>query len=547
MPAVVHVHVQVRAGVRAEFRGQRLRGQRECKLASARLQVDLLVHRRALETLHGPQGHGPHGHFHRAPAAAMEVAILLFLQLAVVVVVAVQPAIGRRVVPRIGCEHHDAAAQRLAALVAQRQRKLRHRLLVLARARDDRRALATDHLLHPQAGVACAGGRVLVADVQNPRAIVRPARVAPIELAERERQGRAARGSREPDLVPLPAVVAREHEPPAVGCELRPRSPGGFLHQHALALVGIGDRHGPQIAGAPRHLRVADVVHARSVRAPARIDRVIVRRVVVAVDRGASRCDQRLHVGESLRVEVRDEQVESTGVLGRHEREAPAVGRKARLQVDGAELRERLLAPGGELEEPQLHRVLVIAHEHDPAPVGGDVGLKVVTRAVGQLASLVAPDLLQPQRSGHAVHDLPAVRHERRRRGTRGRLRHVHFPPVIAVRNVDLLEHRLARSVSGRAQRRGDQQGGECRYRTLQSEKGDIHIFGHCHQQSASRTAENVNVPFFMSQCPVPHASASFSAASSITIASSTCSRPIMSGGMKRTVLWPHESNSRPL
>ena len=44
-----------------------------------------------------------------------------------------------------------------------------------------------------------------------------------------------------------------------------------------------------------------------------------------------------------------------------------------------------------------------------------------------------------------------------------------------------------------------------------------------------------------------PGASASVSAVSNSTMASSTCARVIINGGMNRTVLTPQESNNNPL
>ena len=69
----------------------------------------------------------------------------------------------------------------------------------------------------------------------------------------------------------------------------------------------------------------------------------------------------------------------------RHERDAAAVGRPARLEVHGAVPRERLTPP--EARSSRWSSIVSFdpAREHDGATVGRPVGLEIVAGAVGEL------------------------------------------------------------------------------------------------------------------------------------------------------------------
>jgi hypothetical protein len=64
---------------------------------------------------------------------------------------------------------------------------------------------AADKILDDETGVA-----LLVADVRDLLAIGRPASVPPVEVAEGQRERRGAVGRGQPELAPLPAVIAGE-------------------------------------------------------------------------------------------------------------------------------------------------------------------------------------------------------------------------------------------------------------------------------------------------------------------------------------------------
>jgi hypothetical protein len=126
--------------------------------------------------------------------------------------------------------------------------------------RDDRRLRPADHLLDDERRIA-----MLVADPGDARAVRRPACVAAVEFAEGERQRRSARRRREPELMRLPAVVARVQEPPAIRCDLGARAPARLLAQHLAAVRRIISRHRHQVAAAPRNLRISDEVDSLAV------------------------------------------------------------------------------------------------------------------------------------------------------------------------------------------------------------------------------------------------------------------------------------------
>src|SRR5688572_23092190 len=72
-----------------------------------------------------------------------------------------------------------------------------------------------------------------------------------------------------------------------------------------------------------------------------------------------------------------------------------------------------------------------------------------------QLDRTVAADFLTPQRAGHAVDERLAVGREREARWSAGQLRQVHLAEVVVVRQIDLLQHRLALGESGGREREG--------------------------------------------------------------------------------------------
>src|SRR5438132_1755566 len=83
---------------------------------------------------------------------------------------------------------------------------------------------AANDLLDPERGIA-----FFVADVANPTAIRRKACLGPIELTERQRQRCRTLHGRQPELLPLAAVITAKQDPPAIRCDLRLRPPRRFF------------------------------------------------------------------------------------------------------------------------------------------------------------------------------------------------------------------------------------------------------------------------------------------------------------------------------
>src|SRR6267154_696229 len=88
----------------------------------------------------------------------------------------------------------------------------------------DASSRAPNDLLDPERGIA-----FFVADVANQAAIRRKACLGTIELTERQRQRCRTLHGRQPELLPLAAVITAKQDPPAIRCDLRPRPPRRFF------------------------------------------------------------------------------------------------------------------------------------------------------------------------------------------------------------------------------------------------------------------------------------------------------------------------------
>src|SRR5947209_18902247 len=94
----------------------------------------------------------------------------------------------------------------------------------------DASSRAAHNLLDPERSVA-----LFVADIAYPAAIWRKACLSTIELSEGQRQRRGPLHGRQPELLPLAAVITAEQYPPAIGSALWLRAPrpffgAGFIH-----------------------------------------------------------------------------------------------------------------------------------------------------------------------------------------------------------------------------------------------------------------------------------------------------------------------------
>src|SRR6267143_187415 len=88
----------------------------------------------------------------------------------------------------------------------------------------DASSCAPNDLLNPERGMA-----FFVADVANSAAIRRKARLGTIELTEGQRQQCRTLHGRQPELLPLAAVITAKQDPPAIRCDLRLRAPRRFF------------------------------------------------------------------------------------------------------------------------------------------------------------------------------------------------------------------------------------------------------------------------------------------------------------------------------
>src|SRR6267143_5948764 len=88
----------------------------------------------------------------------------------------------------------------------------------------DASSRAANDLLDPKRRIA-----LFVADVSNPAAVGRKACLGTIELAEGQRQRCRTLHGRQPELLPLAAVITAKQDPPAIRCDLRLRAPRRFF------------------------------------------------------------------------------------------------------------------------------------------------------------------------------------------------------------------------------------------------------------------------------------------------------------------------------
>src|SRR5437868_15465468 len=88
----------------------------------------------------------------------------------------------------------------------------------------DASSRAANDLLDPERGMAR-----FVADVANPAAIRRKACLGTIEFTEGQRQRCGTLHGRQPELLPLAAVITAEQDSPPIRSDLRLREPRRFF------------------------------------------------------------------------------------------------------------------------------------------------------------------------------------------------------------------------------------------------------------------------------------------------------------------------------
>src|SRR6266480_4770402 len=97
----------------------------------------------------------------------------------------------------------------------------------------DASSRASNDLLDPERGIA-----FFVADVANQAAIRRKACLGTIELTEGQRQRWRTLQGRQPELLPLAAVITAKQDPPAIRSDLRLHAPRRFFAEDLFQIFG---------------------------------------------------------------------------------------------------------------------------------------------------------------------------------------------------------------------------------------------------------------------------------------------------------------------
>ena len=247
--------------------------------------------------------------------------------------------------------------------------------------------------------------------------------------------------------MPLPAEVRRIHNPPPVARPVGAGAPRRLLIADLATSepdrARRRDHCAPDPARPPHVPAIVDVHELPPVGRPRRRDRVIPLAVVVPRQAAGAilahaPCRARAPVAH-----VGHEQVKPLLEHRRDERNAPPVRRPSRLHVHRAVAHQRTRRTRRQLEHAQLDRIVMVRRVDNKASVRRPIRLVVVSRPVRQLRRRIGADALPPERPLHRVHQLTPVRRPCRRARPARHLRDVQLPPVIRMRHVDLLEHRL--------------------------------------------------------------------------------------------------------
>src|SRR5688572_29733618 len=208
----------------------------------------------------------------------MPIAVLESLCLTFNGLIGVTPGVVRREKLPVGMPNRQSRWYRPA------RRRIHHRdqqpadgFEIAAGARDDPLALAAGDGHRPQRRVAG-----LVGDVSDPRAVWRPARRGRVELTVCELNGLGALTEREPELVPLPSVVAAVDDAPGRAIPVWPGLPGGFLIVDFARGRTCTSFHPPQPARSVDPAAIRDEDQFLAVGRPRRRQVVIEAAVVVA-------------------------------------------------------------------------------------------------------------------------------------------------------------------------------------------------------------------------------------------------------------------------
>ena len=308
----------------------------------------------------------------------------------------------------------------------------------------------------------------LIRDVGDVLAVVGPARGSGVEVTVGDRKGIAAFARHQPQLMPLAAEVGAVDDAPAVGGPVGTGLPRGFFVADLPRHRARPRRHPPESARSVDVAPVRDEEKLTAVRRPRRREIVVPPAVVIAGEPAVLVFGQ---AGDRAARWVGDEDVPAPVVQGRHERETPAFGRPARLDVHRAVRRQGSHRAGRQVEQLELDRIVGVAGEGDRPAVARPVGLIVVAGPGRELLGDGGADALAPERALHRVDQRRPIRCPGHRAGPARHLGDVHLPPVIGVRHVDLLQDRLALGGCGgkwgRSAQDGDRYRGALSHRSI--------------------------------------------------------------------------------
>src|SRR6266480_363957 len=223
---------------------------------------------------------------------------------------------------------------------------------------------AAEDFLDPERGIA-----VLVTDITNPSAVWRKARLGPIEVTEGQWERCGTLHGRQPDLLPLATVITAEQNPPAIRCDLRLRAPRCFFTKDFFQILWRVHSHAPDITCSISDFPIRHEHQAPTIRRPGRIDRVIGRRVVIAIDVAGVLRHQTSHAAQPIVSNLCEIEIEMATVSGGNESDLAVIRRVAWFDIDVAMRSQGNFLTSLQIELPQLDGVLLVAGEYNMSTV----------------------------------------------------------------------------------------------------------------------------------------------------------------------------------
>src|SRR4030095_4270034 len=208
---------------------------------------------------------------------------------------------------------------------------------------------AAEDFLDPERRIA-----VLVTDITNPSAVWRKTRLGPIEVTEGQWERCGALHGRQPELLPLATVITTEQNPPAIRCNLRLRAPCRFFTKDFFQILWRVHSHAPDITGSISDFPIRDEHQVLTIRRPRRIDRVIGRRVVIAIDVAGVLRHQTSRTVQLIISNLCEIEIEMATVSGGNESDLAVIRRIARFDIDVALRGQGNFLTSLQIELPQL-------------------------------------------------------------------------------------------------------------------------------------------------------------------------------------------------